>query len=177
MTETFAYDVFLSHAALDKAVVHRLAERLRDDGLRVWLDDWEIRPGDLIGLKIEEGLENSRTLVLAMSANAFTSEWVTLERHTALFRDPTSAQRRFIPLRLDDAEIKDTLRQYAYVDWRQPSDEQYARLLAACRPPFAEAFFQDFGLTLAEINPIARLENGAFVALDGHVDMEAEVRD
>ena len=37
--------------------------------------------------------------------------------------------------------------------------------------------FQDFGLTLAEVNPIARLENGAFVALDGHVDMEAEVRD
>ena len=40
-----------------------------------------------------------------MSADAFGSDWVTLERHTALFRDPTNAQRRFIPLRLDDAEI------------------------------------------------------------------------
>jgi succinyl-CoA synthetase beta subunit/citryl-CoA synthetase large subunit len=37
--------------------------------------------------------------------------------------------------------------------------------------------FQEFGLTLAEINPVARLESGAFIALDGHVDMEAEVRD
>ena len=36
--------------------------------------------------------------------------------------------------------------------------------------------FQEFGLTLAEINPIARLEDGSFIALDGHVDMEAEVR-
>ena len=117
--------------------VHRLAERLRDDGLRVWLDDWEIRPGDLIGLKIEQGLEQSRTLVLALSADAFASEWVTLERHTALFRDPTNARRRFIPLRLDDAKIKDTLRQFAYVDWRDPSDEHYAKLLAACRPPAA----------------------------------------
>jgi succinyl-CoA synthetase beta subunit/citryl-CoA synthetase large subunit len=36
--------------------------------------------------------------------------------------------------------------------------------------------FQEFGLTLAEINPVARLENGDFIALDGHVDMEAEVR-
>ncbi len=70
-----------------------------------------------------------------MSASAFTSEWVTLERHTAMFRDPTNVQRRFIPLRLDDAEIKDTLKQFAYVDWRQRSAEQYARLLAACRPP------------------------------------------
>jgi succinyl-CoA synthetase beta subunit len=36
--------------------------------------------------------------------------------------------------------------------------------------------FLDFDLTLAEINPLARLENGRFVVLDGHVDMEAEAR-
>ena len=32
-------------------------------------------------------------------------------------------------------------------------------------------------LTLAEINPLVRLEDGRFVVLDGHVDMEAEARD
>lgn len=63
-----------------------------------------IRPGDSIPLAIEGGLEGSRTLVLVMSAHAFASDWVTLERHTALFRDPTNQQRRFVPLRLDDAE-------------------------------------------------------------------------
>jgi succinyl-CoA synthetase beta subunit len=36
--------------------------------------------------------------------------------------------------------------------------------------------FLDFDLTLAEINPLARLEDGRFVVLDGHVDMEAEAR-
>ncbi len=40
----------------------------------------------------------------------------------------------------------------------------------------AEAFVEH-GLTLAEINPLARLGDGSFVALDGHVDMEAEARD
>ncbi len=133
METDFEYDVFLSHSSKDKPAVRELAERLKADGLRVWFDEWIIQPGDLIGLKIEEGLEQSRTLVLVMSANAFASEWVTLERHTALFRDPNNAQRRFIPLRLDNAEIKDTLRQYAYIDWRQKSAEQYERLLAACQ--------------------------------------------
>ena len=33
-TETFPYDVFLSHSAKDKAVVRPLAERLWKDGLR-----------------------------------------------------------------------------------------------------------------------------------------------
>jgi succinyl-CoA synthetase beta subunit len=37
--------------------------------------------------------------------------------------------------------------------------------------------FQGSGLTLCEINPLARLEDGRFVCLDGHVDMEDEARD
>jgi succinyl-CoA synthetase beta subunit len=37
--------------------------------------------------------------------------------------------------------------------------------------------FQSHGLTLAEINPLARLEGGRFVCLDGHVDMEDDARD
>jgi succinyl-CoA synthetase beta subunit/citryl-CoA synthetase large subunit len=36
--------------------------------------------------------------------------------------------------------------------------------------------FLDYDLTLAEINPLARLEDGKFLVLDGHVDMEAEAR-
>ena len=37
--------------------------------------------------------------------------------------------------------------------------------------------FLRYDLTLAEINPLARLEDGRFVVLDGHVDMEAEARE
>jgi len=36
--------------------------------------------------------------------------------------------------------------------------------------------FLDFDLTLAEINPLAKLKNGKFIVLDGHVDLEAEAR-
>jgi len=36
--------------------------------------------------------------------------------------------------------------------------------------------FLEQDLTLAEVNPLARLEDGRFVVLDGHVDMEAEAR-
>jgi succinyl-CoA synthetase beta subunit/citryl-CoA synthetase large subunit len=36
--------------------------------------------------------------------------------------------------------------------------------------------FAERGLTLAEINPLAKLMDGQFVCLDGHIDMEAEAR-
>lgn len=39
MTETFTYDVFISHSAKDKPVARELAERLKRDGLRVWFDE------------------------------------------------------------------------------------------------------------------------------------------
>jgi succinyl-CoA synthetase beta subunit/citryl-CoA synthetase large subunit len=36
--------------------------------------------------------------------------------------------------------------------------------------------FLKYDLTLAEINPLAKLEDGRFLVLDGHIDMEAEAR-
>ena len=134
MSEPFQYDVFLSHSAKDKAVVRPLAERLRKDGLKVWFDEWVIKPGDSIPAKIEEGLEHSRVLVLCMSANAFGSDWAQLEAGTFRFRDPLNKERRFIPLRLDDAPIKGSLAQFLYINWLAPNREQeYGKLLEACR--------------------------------------------
>ncbi len=79
MIDQFKYDVFLSHSSNDKAVVRSLADRLRADGLKVWFDEWAVKPGDSIPAKIEEGLEHSRVLVLCMSAQAFGSDWAQLQ--------------------------------------------------------------------------------------------------
>jgi hypothetical protein len=135
----FAFDVFLSHNSKDKPIVRALAERLRDDGVRVWFDEWQIGFGDSIFSRVEDGLEQSRLLILCMSAHAFASDWAMLETQTVRFRDPLNKDRRFIPLRLDDTQPKGTLGQFLYVDWRTPDDATYARLLAACRPASAGA--------------------------------------
>jgi hypothetical protein len=91
-------------------------------------DEWVLKPGDSIPAKIEEGLERSRALacaavargrrrMLCMSANAFGSVWAQLacppkpagrrwKSGTFRFRDPLNKERRFLPLRLDEAPIK-----------------------------------------------------------------------
>lgn len=136
MADQFNYDVFLSLRSQDKAIVRPLAERLRADGLRVWFDEWVLKPGDSIPAKIEEGLEHSRVLVLCMSANAFDSDWAQLESGTFRFRDPLNKERRFIPLRLDDTPIKGSLAQFLYINWHTADcGKEYAKLLEACRQP------------------------------------------
>jgi hypothetical protein len=100
----------------------------------VWFDEWEIRPGDSIPAKIEEGLERSRVLVLCMSANAFGSDWAQLESGTFRFRDPLNKERRFLPLRLDDTPIKGSLPQFHCINWASADREQeYLKLLEACK--------------------------------------------
>ncbi|MHB9102243.1 MAG: TIR domain-containing protein [Sulfuricella sp.] len=134
MLDKFDFDVFVSYSSKDADRVIALAQRLSEDGLAVWLDKWKISPGDNIPLKIEDALEKSRTLLLTMSANSLGSEWARLERSAVLFRDPTNETRRFIPIRFDDSEIPESLRQFAYVDWRLESIEEYSRLVVACKP-------------------------------------------
>ena len=92
-TEVFPYNVFLSHSAKDKAVVRPLAERLRQDG------------------PFQFGTRNPE-----FGIPWFGSDWAQLEAGTFRFRDPLNRERRFIPLRLDDAPIKGSLAQFPYED-------------------------------------------------------------
>ena len=127
MPDRFQFDVFLSHNAQDKPRVRRLAERLKQAGLRVWFDEWKLPEAEGKRMKVEpelhpssfiphplldEGLEQSRVLPLCISPAALASGWVALEWSTAIHRDPSNEGRRFIPLLLADCDLPDTLRRY-----------------------------------------------------------------
>ena len=153
MHADFDFDIYISYSHLDAEKATELAQKLNSNGFAVWFDRWKIEPGDSIPLKIEDALAKSRTLLLLVSSNSIGSEWVRLERSAVLFRDPTNESRRFIPIRLDDAPLPDSLRQFAYVDWREHSEEQYQRLVTACRPK---------DLSLPSISPERQLTPKAF---------------
>jgi len=69
-----------------------------------------------------------------MSAQASRSDWTKLEQHTFQFRDPGNRERRFIPLRLDDATPRGSLAHFLAVDWRGRDEEELGKLVLACRP-------------------------------------------
>lgn len=128
----FAYDAFVSYSSADGPVVLELASRLRADGIRVWLDQWEIHPGDNVNKRIEQGLDQSRVLLLAVSASAIASDWVSEERHS-VFAGRGNDRRRLVPVLLEDVELPSLLKTKSYIDWRTRSLEQYQLLLATCR--------------------------------------------
>jgi hypothetical protein len=74
------WDVFISHASEDKqAVALPLADSLTRSGLKVWLDRFELRIGDSLREKIDEGLAESAFGVVILSEHFFNKGWTKNE--------------------------------------------------------------------------------------------------
>src|SRR5262249_50500595 len=69
------------------------------------------------------------------------------------FRDPLNRNRRFLPIRLDDAEIDESLAPYSFVDWRRGvRDTQYPVLYDVCHVPVVV----DVGAVLSPSTGVAK---------------------
>lgn len=74
------YDVFISHATEDKDdVVRPLAHALRDRGVSVWYDEFELRVGDSLRRKIDAGIARSRFGLVVLSPAFFAKGWPQYE--------------------------------------------------------------------------------------------------
>ena len=111
MPDEFPYDVFLSHSAKDKAVVRPFSLSASNGaGVRcrsfVWLRADGVKAKAEFRRRKAELLHSS--FFILPSPCAFGSDWAQLESGTLRagqrpFRGPLNKERRFLPLRLDDA--------------------------------------------------------------------------
>lgn len=77
------FDVFLSHNSKDKPAVRQIAEALRDRGLRVWLDEWELIPGRRWIPALEKAIQAAKTAAVMVGENGF-GPWEQPEYEGAL---------------------------------------------------------------------------------------------
>ncbi|MFI6485100.1 toll/interleukin-1 receptor domain-containing protein [Nonomuraea sp. NPDC050663] len=108
--------VFLSHNHGDKPIVRVLAAQLRLVGADVWLDEWEILPGDSIPGAVEAALMAADTVLIIWSENASSSRWVGTEMATAITRHHNDGSVRLIPVRLDGTPLPGLLQHLRWVE-------------------------------------------------------------
>jgi hypothetical protein len=90
---TREYDVFISHASEDKEpVVRPLAAALVGEGLRVWYDEFELRIGDSLRRKIDQGLANSRVGLVVLSHSFIAKGWTNYELDGIVTRSVSGEQ-------------------------------------------------------------------------------------
>jgi len=91
--EEIEYDVFISHASEDKdEVVRPLAHALKEEGLRVWYDKFELRIGDSLRRKIDIGLSKSRFGIVVLSHNFIKKGWTNYELDGIITKANTGEQ-------------------------------------------------------------------------------------
>ena len=89
----------------------------------MWLDDWELRPGDsLIDRIFTQGLAAADVIIVILSSNSVNSSWVKEELNTAAIRK-IKGQCRIIPIVLDDVEVPSVLSDTVYL--RIPNCSSY----------------------------------------------------
>jgi len=66
VTVTAPFDVFISYNGQEREAVLRVAEALRDRGLRVWLDVWELVPGRPWQEAVEEIIRTTRSAAIVV---------------------------------------------------------------------------------------------------------------
>lgn len=93
------HDVFICHASEDKDLVVRpLAEELRQRGLRVWYDEFELRIGDSLRRKIDLGLAQCRFGIVVLSPAFFEKEWPQRELDGLVSRETAQGSQMILPI-------------------------------------------------------------------------------
>jgi hypothetical protein len=92
-------DVFLCHAAEDKRdIVRPLYDALCAVGITCWLDEAEIRWGDSLVGKVQEGLRDSSFVIVVLSGIFLAKPWPRRELASALSLESSSGVVRVLPL-------------------------------------------------------------------------------
>jgi hypothetical protein len=120
---------FFSYARKDAEFAMRLAVDLRKSGIRVWLDQTDIRPGQTWDRAVQDALQSCSHLLIVLSPASVESENVMDEVSFAL-----EQRKHVIPVLYLDCEIPLRLRRLQHVDLRLDYQNGLSRLTATLEP-------------------------------------------
>lgn len=83
-----AYKVFISHSCRDRGLVMSLANLLSRFGVEVTVAEWYLSPGEPIGKKVFEQIDESDCVVVLLTRNGIRSSWVQQEIGHAMKKKP-----------------------------------------------------------------------------------------
>ncbi|MBT9315890.1 TIR domain-containing protein [Leptothoe spongobia] len=113
-------DVFLSYSEKDRALMDRLRQALRREGLTTWINRTDIKVGVDFGAAINKGIEEASRMVYLISPDSLASKYCQQELDYA-----RQLNKQIIPLlmrQVDLDQVSDDLRAIQFINFVNKDD-------------------------------------------------------
>ncbi len=147
--------IFVSYSHKNKEFVDRLCRNLISEKIHLWMDRWELKPGDSLMDSIQMALEHAGAILVVLSKSYIESNWCKKEMNAGLIRELEKKGNVIIPIIIEDCDVPIFLREKMYADFRKDFDDAY-RILAEALAKYTN------------------LDQGRFDIPDFHVDYSSE---
>jgi len=152
--------VFLSHSSKDKDLARRLANDLSGQGINVWFDEWEIRIGQSITQKIEQGLEEADFVAVLLTKHSVKSGWVEREWHSKIGEEAISGKVVVLPLRAEICAIPSLLKNKRYANFEKDYQTGLNNLVRDIKAYTTETISQQAGESVSLRQQVGNLPVG-----------------
>jgi predicted MPP superfamily phosphohydrolase len=111
--------IFFCYAREDQEFALKMAQNLKDRGVDIWIDQWNIRPGADWDREIDKAIDDCGKFLIILSPNSSESYEVRCELRTAL-----DGKKKIFPILFKKCQIPRQLRVVQYSDFtRSDSDD------------------------------------------------------
>jgi hypothetical protein len=164
-TEERQFDVALSFAGEDRAYVEKVASKLREMGIKVFYDKYELVT--LWGKNLYDHLQDvyqnkAKYTVMFISKHYADKVWTNHERKSAQARAFVSNQEYILPVKLDETIIPGILKTFGYINVVDYVPEDLAKLIKQKVGPIQRYEFlpEDLDVLFKEMKARSKNEKG-----------------
>ena len=122
-------DYYISYASADEDFATWVAEILEREGKTVFIQAWDILPGDNFVIEINNALGESEKLIVILSKHYLESKWCQEEWTSKLAQPNALSERHIIPIKIESLEATGLLKSITPIDVTNKSQEETRKLI------------------------------------------------
>jgi formylglycine-generating enzyme required for sulfatase activity len=130
--------VFISYSSKDRDFAEKLATDLRASGVGVWFDQWEIKVGDSITQKINDGIHDNDYLAVVLSPDSVASPWVRKELNAAMMKELDRRSVFVLPILYRNCKRPALIADKRYADFRKSYEFGFSEVVRVLAPESME---------------------------------------
>lgn len=109
--------IFISYSSKDDKFAKKLASDLTKLGHKPWLDKWQIKVGECIPSKIEQGISDADYIIVVLSNNSVKSGWLDREWKIMYWKEIEEGESLILPVLIEQCKIPTLLKTRKYANF------------------------------------------------------------